>query len=392
MDDKINKGIVDVLTRSFDPILSNFDDEKDLSKLRGAVEATKGDFIRAIDYMLITDETKRSEWNYLAKKAGKSGVHYGIMARSLKDAGVIDDAAYKRAAGVFDSTTTPGGGEFLQTTVADFVAETIEELGLVANTVVRMDLSNDGNFKIPRFDGSIKSDFVADAANFTDLGATVEGGITSITLDPQKVGSYMAVYQSYLHKVSVSRLQWLLGKLAEAQARAYDDAILNADGTGNNPTGMNQNATAVTLGGDAFETLTYAVATISDARKGRATNIMGYMNTAALQAFIRLNRTLPNERKEVIEVKQGTYATVAGIPFVITDVIGNVGAAGSKTTTVTVGYRDMYYWGDAKRPVIETSNHVGFLSGTEHLKISGMANGKPVFDDAFAKFDIANVA
>lgn len=357
-----------------------------------SLEGAKGNIIVAFDNMLINDEDLRNEWNYEAKKEGKSGVNYPILARGLYNAKQIDKEAYIRAGGILDNTTNPGGGNFLQTTVADYVAETVEDLGLVAATVTKHDIANDGNFKIPVFDGFFKSTFVADSANFINLGTSIEGGITSVTLTPEKVGAYVQVFQSFLTTLSANRLQYVIKLVSEAQARAYDDAILNGSGSSQQPLGMNQNALAAgtdfSSGGDAFETLMNAVSAISDHRKGKNKDIVCYMNTAAVNLYKKLKYSLTNDRAGLIEIN-GDSINIGGYKVVVTDVIDNTGTALSKVSQVTVGYAKMYHWGDAKKPVIDTSEAVGFLNGTDTIRISGQANGRPSFNDAFAKFNIS---
>lgn len=391
--DEINyqsNPFLELLKDSNNEFTSQVDKNRKEALIR-SVEGAKGDFITALDNMLVNDEDLRNEWNYEAKKEGKSGVNYPILARGLYNAKKIDEATYQRAGGILDNATNPGGANFLQTTVADYVSETVEELGLVAATVTKHDVSNDGNFKIPIFDGFFKSGWLTDSANFTNLGTSVESAISSVTLAPEKVGAYIQVFQSYLTTLSASRLQYLLKLLAEAQARAYDDAILNGSGASQQPLGMNQNALVVgtdfAAGGDAFETLMNAVSAISDARRGRNSDIICYMNTASVNLFKKLKYSLTNDRAGLIDINGGSIS-VGGYKTVVTDVIENTGAALSKTAQVTVGYSKMYHWGDAKKPTIDTSEHVGFLNGTETLRISGQANGKPSFNDAFAKFTV----
>lgn len=361
--------------------------------LVSAVEQTKGNIVSALDVMLIHDEELRNEWNYEAKKAGKSQASYPVLARNLFQAGKIDEKTYQRAAGVLDTITNPGGANFLQTTVADFVAETVEELGIVANTVTKIDLAGEGNLQIPVNNSFAMSNFVANAANYTDLGSTIEGGISSVTLNPQKVGAYQQLRPDFLNKLSANRLQYIVRLLADAQARAYDNAIINGNGTTPNPTGMNQNAlTAFPIGGDEFETLLNAVSAISDVRKGRDRDIVVFMNTAAKNRFLQLKYVLSNDRSGLIDANGSGLQSIAGYKVVVTDVINNTGTAGSKSTTVTLGYANQYYWGDSKKPTIATDQSVGFLSGTDTVRIDGMADGKPTFNNAFAKFDITNVA
>jgi HK97 family phage major capsid protein len=386
----------DNIVRFLNDSNSSFTSTKDAERKQSLVEAmylTKGNFLRSLDLMLIHDEELRNEFNYEAKRQGKSGVAYPILARGLHEAGQIDEKEYKRAAGILDTVTDPGGANFLQTTVADFIAETVDELGLIAATVQKFDIAGEGNLQVPVFNPKLKSTFVANTANYTDLGSSIEGGIDSILLNPAKVGAYTQIRPDYLNKLSANRLQFILRILADAQARAYDDAILNGNGSSPNPTGMNQNAlvgdTDFTTGSDAFETLLNGIEAIADARAGRSSDIRIYMNTSAKQEFVKIEKALSNDRGNILKTTPGGL-TIADYPVVVTDVILNtdVSAGDNKTSRVTVGYANQYYWANSKAPQVVSDSSVGFLSETETVRVSGMADGKPAFNNAFAYFDV----
>lgn len=412
---KLLIAAMDVLKETYDPLYTPEMNRKRGEVLGMALRHTGGNVARSLDALMIADPVFREEFNYLAKKNNPNvrtldysytlGAAYQNQLRQLRSAYSDDEveameaeaddikSQYQRAGGVMDTTTNPGGANFLQTTVADFVAETVENLGLVASQVTIHDLENDGNFKIPVYDGFVKSQFVADGANFPNLGGQVEADLSSITLDPQKVGGYLQAYQSFITKITPGRLQYLLKVLADAQARAYDDAILNGTGTNSQPTGMNLNATTVTAGGDEFETLSLAISTVSDARKGDKRNLRIFGNTPIAQKYIRLRYTMTNDdRAGLIGLDaSGNLSSLASVPFVETNVIESIGSSPNKNAVATVGYANMYHWGNAKRPIIETSDVPGFLSGTATMKVSGQANGKPAFDNAFAKFVVEHV-
>ena len=390
--ENLNDAIVTFLNDSN----SNFTSTVDADRKRmlvSAMEATKGNFIRSLDLLLIHDQELRNEFNYESKKQGKSGVSYPIMARGLFDADLIDEPTYKRAGGVLDTLTNPGGANFLQTTVADFVAETVDELGLVAKSVQQFDLKGEGNLSIPVYNPKLQSAFATNVASYTDLGSGIEGGISSILLNPQKVGAFVQLRPDFMNKLSANRLQFVLRILADAQARAYDDAILNGAGSGVLPTGMNQNAltagTEFTVGSDAFETLLNSIEAISDQRAGRASDIRIYMNTSAKNEFVKLERSLSNDRPNILKTSPSGL-DIGNYPVIVTDVIRNTNATApaNKTSLVTVGYANQYYWGNSKAPEVVADSSVGFLSETETLRVSGMANGKPAFNNAFAKFTV----
>lgn len=387
----LNKQIVDFLNDSNSEFTST-QDVKRKKLLVESVEASKGNILRAFDLMMIHDEDLRNEFNYEAKKLGKTGVNYSLLSRQMYKRGEIDEETYQRASGALDTITNPGGANFLQTTVADFVAETIDELGLITKEVNQIDLAGEGNLLIPTYNPKLRSSFVANTANYTNLTA-LEAGINAVTLNTQKVGAYVEIRPDWLNKLSASRVQYILKILADAQARAYDDVILNGNGTSPNPLGMNQNSLNVTThfeaGANAFETLLNAISAVSDRRAGRSSDIRIFMSTTAKNEFVKLERSLGNDRTNIL-VTSPSSISIAGYPAIVTDVILNTNGTppANKTSMVTVGYAKQYYWGNSKRPTVETNESVGFLSGTAVIRVDGMADGRPAFNDAFAKFPV----
>jgi HK97 family phage major capsid protein len=384
------KAFVDFLNEASNPYISKTEAIRK-EKLIRSVEATKGNIIASLDVLLLTDEDLRNEWNYEAKKQNKSQVAYPILSRGLYEAKKIDQETYKRAGGILDTTTNPGGQNFLQTTVTDYVAETVEELGIVAKAVTKHDMANSGILKIPVYNAYLKSTWAANNANYTDLGQSVEGNISSVSLNTEKVGAFLKVNPDYLNSLSANRLQWLLKIFAEAQARAYDDAILNGTGINQLPLGMNQNAQVVgtdfAAGADAFETVLNAATAVAHQRKGQHKDIKIIMNTAGVNHFKKLAYSMSNNRAGLIEINNDSIR-VGGYETIITDVIENTGTIGSQTTQITVGIPKMYHWGESKKITIATSDDVAFLSGQSTIRVEGSTDGVPTFNNAFAKFTI----
>ena len=390
----INYGdnpVLDFLNESSNEYTSNTNQTRKQAFEASMAGSKKRNLIAAIDNVLFNNEYLRNEWNVQCQKEGKVGVNYNILARGLFRAGKIDEETCKRASGILDNATNPGGANFLQTTVADYVAQTVESLGQVLGSVTTHEIGGDGNFRIPTFNGYLRSSFKTDAADFANLGTSIESNISSVTLAPEAVGAYVTVHASYLNTLSASRIQYILTLLAQAQARAYDDAILNGAGTGVLPLGMNQNAlvagTNFATGGDEFETYINAMSAISDVRRGVDSSLMGFMNTAAANVFKKLKYSLTNDRAGLIDITENGI-NIAGYKNIITDVIENTGTAGSKVSQITVGNAKTYHWGNAKAPTVETSTDAGFLAGNTVLKISGAADGQPEFANGFAKFSI----
>ena len=248
-------------------------------------------------------------------------------------------------------------------------------------------MQNGGNLKIPTYSAFAKTTFVAEGSNLVNLGTTVEGGLSSITLDPQRHGGYLPVFQSFIDKLSAKNLMNLLEILAQSFARGIDDTILNGNGSTPNATGMNQNATSIAFAGDALTTFKLAVQNVSDAQKGGLDQLVAFMSTAAWMEYMELFRDLQNGRVGIIDPES---QKIYGVRCVITDVITNSGTTPNKSSIVTLGYGKTYQYGQTTLKT-ETDNFSGFLTSTVNLKAVAYANGKPAFNDAFAKFSMANI-
>lgn len=345
-------------------------------------------FLRAMDFALMLDPELRNEVNFEFKQRNLPTVEYGLTARLLLDEGRIDEKTFVRAGGKIDTITNPGGGNFLQVTVSDVLTKRIDQLGQVKATVDVYDLTNDGDLKLPTYGAfATTTSFLEDGTNTVpNLGTTVEGGISSITLSPQAHGGYLPVLNAFVRKLSGRNFANLVDILAEAFARGLDTAILSANGTSPNVTGMLQNATSVTATADPLADFMLLVKNVSDTNRGGLKNLMGYMNTATWAHFQLLAKALPNNRAGIVDIAN---QTIFNVPIVVTDVLLTTGTAGSKTAPVCVGYSKLYKFGMTGVEV-KTDEFSGFLTNTINLKQLAYIDGKPAFSSAFAKTTVAN--
>lgn len=378
-----NKTIVDYINdRYINPAGSAEVYSKRLDLVSKTIGAVNHNFLRGLDLALMSDPELRAEFNYEQRNRKEEQVNYSLLAGNLKRANKIDDDTYIRAAGTLDTVTDPGGANLLQTTVSDVIEKRVEDLGLIKKEVTVFDLEGEGNLKIPTYDAFAKTAFATDAANLVNLGTTVEGGISSITLDPRKHGGYIPIFESFIKKLSGKNMSMVMDLLAEATARGIDDAILNGNGAGENATGMNQNATSVAFTGDALETFRIAMSTVSDAHRGGLNNMTAYMSTAAWLNFMGLFRDLQNDRTGIIDPSN---RSIYGVRCIVTDLIPNTGVTPNKESIVTVGYGKSYKWGQSSIS-IEADKYSGFLSATTNIRSLLFADGQPAFNDSFAKF------
>lgn len=387
MSTLLNQNILSFLQKTTNPVEEKDTYSRRLTDTSSAIKSLGYNLAKGLDAVLVTDVELRNEFNWELKKRNLDGVSYPLLARHLFQAKQIDEETFARAAGTLDTVTNPGGGNFLQTTVSDVIEKRVEDLSLVYNEVSSYDLEQGGNLQIPTYSAFAKTVNTAEGSNLTNLGTTVEGGIGKITLDPQRHGGFIPVFNSFIHKLNGKHLADLLDILAEAFARGRDAAILNANGSGVNILGMNQNATTIPFTGDALTTFKTAAQSVADVQRGGLSGLVAFMSTTAWLEFMELFRDLNNDRSGIIDpVERKIY----GVKCVVTDVIESGGATPNKSSTVTLGYGKTYKYGQTQLQT-ETDKFTNMLTGQTNLYIATYNDGQPSFHNAFAKFNLANI-
>jgi len=337
------------------------------------LKLAKGDVARAIDYVAYNDVQFRSEVNNSLQSAGyKRGLTYDLVASELSDSNY-------RAGGSFDTITTPGGANTLQTTVGLIVSR-VEELGQVLREVESVELV-DGNLSTPVFSGNATAGYVGNS-NATNLGSTLEGQLNQVTFNPQRIAGYIDINDDFLVKISSKNVTKLMDKLAESYARGIDNGILQGAGTGSTPTGMATNATAITSGVNDLDTLRKAMASVAINGLGGYQNLRIFMNTAT---WMKYGMLATSNMAYAGTIKDGK---IFGVPVIITDVLG----VSTDASTVITGYKDHYQIGIAKQPSVLIDQYSGSLTGTQRCVISGNNQGKPLFNNSFAKFTVSGLA
>jgi HK97 family phage major capsid protein len=334
-----------------------------------------GDVARAIDYLAYNDVHFRSEVNNSLQNAGyKRGLTYDLLASELSDSNY-------RAGGSFDTITTPGGANTLQTTVGLIVSR-VEELGQVLREVESQEIV-DGNLQIPVFSSNATAAYVGNA-NATNLGTTLEGVLNQVTLNPQRIAGYIDINDDFIVKISSKNVTTLMDKLAESYARGVDNGILQGAGTGSTPLGMLTNATVITAGANDLDTLRKAIASASINGLGGYNNLRIFMNTPTWTKYGMLS-TSNMAYNTVINAGNDT---IFGIPVIKTDVLGVTADA----SNVIVGYKNHYVIGISKQPSVLIDQYSGSLTGTQRCVISGTNQGRPLFNNSFARFSVGGLA
>jgi hypothetical protein len=299
-----------------------------------------------------------------------------------------------RASGNLDTITNPGGANLLQTTVADYFVQTIEDLSVVYNSgIIKRDMTNGGNSQQPTFSNFGRSTFVEPGTNYVNLGTSIEGGISSVTLNPKPYGAIYNILSDFQYKLNTSWIKELLDVLAGYQAREKDYTILFGTASlPDYPTGMANGSgvvTGLTAGANEFETLGKYISKISQNRKVSRSKMALYINESINQRLIDLKYQMTNDdmSKMIALDSNGNISMIRGVKTYTTEII----PVTSGTSTLVIGVPTLYMWGYSKQDKLEEDRATGFDSDSIKFKVSGYADGKPVFGNAFGKFDVTGL-
>lgn len=376
----LNPVLAQALTASYDEVKQNTKTEERSLLFKEALDYTKGNLSQALDLVMASDNSLLNETNYYLNKVSSNNrsLSYGIAQDEMN-----------RAAGILDTTTVAGGGNLLQTTVANFIEKRVEELGVIRGLVQSYQLSP-GNYQIPTYGVFARSQATKPADDLPDLGASIEGGVNQITLNPYKFGNFVALRKEFLIKINPQNVAAIMELQADAHARGIDFDIINATGTSGlngatNMTGILQNATSITGGSDDLDTLALAIGSVSDAQKGGLAAISVLINTATWAKFLKLRATNPAYLALIDSAKQ----TIHGIPTIISDVI--LSDSVNKNATAIVGYFKTFKLGTEGGIDTIIDNYTGAKSVTQNVIMYQYLDGRPAFNSSFAKFTVSNI-
>jgi len=384
-DINLNQALTDIYNLSTRPDDYDQTDKQRAGLIKEAIKDQDGNFIKAMDLVLLNDPILRNEWNSEASKRSMPLVNYPLFANGVKE----DKEGFSRAAGLYDSITSPGGANFIQTTVADFVAQTIDRSSVVLPTVRQFDIQGQGNFSVPLINDFQTVNPVVDGADLPNIVSNLEAGTSSITLNPARLGLLLPLTAGFMAKVSAKNIQTILSQPGMIMSRSIDRQIILGDGSGVNFTGMLQNATTVAFSGDIVESILNASAALR--LSGETPKV--YLNRNVMVEILKIELNLPNGRTSVLTSNPAkNEMTIAGMPVILTDLIPTTGTAGNRISTVCIGYSQQYYMAVSSQIQISTSKEFNFAKSAETVKAEMLANGKPAFNDAFAKISVTGLA
>jgi len=323
------------------------------------------------------------------------------MASDLRALNVIDEDTYQRSATAIDTVTTPGFAGSVQTTVADFILRTVGQLGNVWGEVKKVDLRNRGNYRVTINNSNGQSQWrTSQTDDFSSANSQIEGGTSYVDLVPISFGKIMKTTIEFENILSGNFLAEVIQILLEQHTRAKDNAVINGTGS-DQPTGMNLNALSGTtgnpsasqfkLGGTLVESILNASAKLSALRKvGKNRQVLFANSTFESNLLTERLQLTNDDMANLITVKDGSVVKVGGIRVVINDEVITTDANNNSVATLAIP--EFYIWGVTlpDRMSEDKGTGSGFSSSTMISKIEGIADGKPGFNNAFAKINSNN--
>lgn len=374
------------INRGLDAVL--YKKKLDLSEqLRSHLADNSGQLMGALDALYFQNPELVLGWNKLNRSNPEQQLNYTGIAAEILDSDSASTAEkqaaehYRSFTRQLDTASDPGGANIIPTTLADVLTYRVESAGQVLSRVLKVNVP-DGNYEHPKFNKLMLAEFKAETSSFTDAATLYEDGtdgIAKVSYILKDFGLRLNLTQRLIEKTTPGILNSLIDYVATSIARGSDSQILTGSGAGVNATGMIQNATSATVGGDILDTFANAVAALSDVNVLRE-NQVAFMNGATEAMFIKLRATNESYRDLINPVNR----TIQGVPYVVSNLIKTSGGA----ATLVIGDPKHYVWaqnGDLKQLDDPYSNS----SSLQHQYVFyTFAEGKPLYNDSFAKFSV----
>ncbi|MFX1499332.1 MAG: phage major capsid protein [Promethearchaeota archaeon] len=387
--------------RSLNPESVSKVDEKRAKMLREAMRLVSNDFRTptidlgaAIRMVLLQDQEFFDEVSYydnekfqdaVENRNSKSPMRYAYerMAKVSKDG----KSRFQRAneidadAGNADSDLSE---LFVEKTIKKRVETPSKLLQMLDN---KNQVAKDG--KYPKSSNIAKCAFAAKSDDLTDLTDTIDDGLDRTAIEPEKFGGTMFFEQEAYTKLNAAHVQQLIDDLSIAYNRGMIDQIVNGNGTPPNSTGLATNATAIAYDGNVTQTLLKMIAAVADVSKGGSKELFILTNTAG---YITMEgeKFINKSHDDLIEIL-GTDNFLRRLPVVEENVIVTSGSSPNVAAPLYVGKRGDYLRVTNTQPKIEIDKFSDFEAGGERVRIMGFWQGKPHFNDSFAKTTIPSV-
>lgn len=403
LNEKAIKALAEISSSPSSSVLQAKQDEQQ-AKIHAVRQITEGNALATFDALLISDPSALREFNYSMEKWCKRmspdynyrPVNYASLVEDLP---FIEDEQRTELKRAFDTQAGTTFGLAQSTTVADMLVKTVGELSQIYSRVKKYDLQGAGNMKVIVNTVKTRSAWrTSQTADFVDNSNTIEAGNVEVNFTPNSVGAVRTVTFEFKNKLTPYWMAEALQLLMEEQFRAYDHAIILGTGLNNNPLGMNVNAlvgvagvpnsSQFALGGDLFETLVNAQTVISNATKRGKKDMVLFCNSTFENELLKLRYSMNNDDiSGIITVADGSVKKVAGIEVVPCE---EVIETTNGVSTATLAVPELYAWGESAPIEVVEDASIGIKAKVMTMVISGIADGKPVLNNAFAKINSNN--
>ncbi len=295
---------------------------------------------------------------------------------------------YKRAAGVLEDTTTPGGGNTVQTSLANYLVLRMPKWGKVYNELNKINVPN-GNLAVPTMIGRPIATFGTAGTALTNIGTTVEdstNGIKQVTLNPIQYGVVLPITNELIEKINPGLMVSVTDLVARALAYGRDYYAIQGTGS-NQPLGMLTNATSLTVstGNTIIDMFSKGYGTL--AATGIAKDDMLAFMNGQLEAIL-MRTVISGSNAWIGQIVDFINQKVFGIPYVVTEAV----LTSSNTAPLIIGAPStQYLWGEngdirmLMDPYSKASSLVTNMIGYS------FADARPALNDSFVKATLSTV-
>jgi HK97 family phage major capsid protein len=289
---------------------------------------------------------------------------------------------YKRAAGVLDDSTAPGGGNTVQTSLANYLVLRMPTWGKVYNELNKINVPS-GNLSVPTMIGRPIATFGTAGTALTNIGTVVEdstNGIKQTTLTPIQYGVVLPVTNELISKINPGLMVSVTDLVAKALAYGRDYYAIQGTGS-TQPLGMLTNATSltVTTGNTIIDMFSKGYGVL--AATGIAKDDMRAFMNGQLEAIL-MRTVISGSNAWIGQIVDFKEQKVFGIPYTVTESILTT----SNTAPLIMGAPStQYLWGEngdvrmLMDPYSKASSLVTNMIGYS------FADAKPALNDSFVK-------
>lgn len=300
---------------------------------------------------------------------------------------------FTRAAQPVASDAGAGQNDLSDQLVENSILSRIEADSAIMNFVRRKVTAGYQSVKFPVFSSAVFATKKTVSAVFDDFSDDTTGGVKDldkVEITPNKIGFTMDFEAEAFVKLNARFASELIDLMTKLYLRGLKKDLYLGNGSTPNSTGMFTNATSVSYGSSAAQTIQRMLAAVGSAARGSegfflVTNTAG----ASVLAFEKLNNDGFNANINL--GKPGLAGTVMGLPIIIDNVLDVSGSSPTVSAPLYLGTKDHYLWAEGAGATVETDKFQNFKSGMQTVRIMGINGGKPAFADSFAKTTLPNV-